>query len=132
MSSSAIAQPSAPVAAINTAPAACVVYSQSFLDTTIPAIFVSYQRGRIVIHPRYALLKIENVTEREAAKKYVGHIVCYRWVSTDGEIKENYGIIKNAHGTKGAVRALFERNLPPKALGGDMRVMLAKAENGLL
>ena len=106
--------------------------SDALLSTTIPAIFTSFQRSRIVLHPRYALLKINNVESRESAKKYIKNVVHYRWTNKEGEEKENYGIIKGVHGNKGMVRVLFERNLPPKALGSIVRVKLYKAENDQL
>lgn len=101
----------------------------SLLNTTIPAIFVSHKRALDVIHPKIALLRINNVNSREIASKYTNNAVLFTYVNKEGETIYNSGVILKPHGGKGVVRAKFERNLTPKAIGQNAYVKLYKIEN---
>lgn len=103
--------------------------SAALLNTTIPATFVSHQRSQRRLHPRYALLEIHNVRSRTAAQNYMDNAVYMTWTNKDGETFENYGVIRKHHGNKGVVRAIFERNLDPKAVGQTVYVKLYKIDN---
>ena len=103
--------------------------SEGLLKTTVPATFVSHQRSQRKLHPRFALLKINNVGDREAASKYLGNAVYMHWHNKEGELVENHGVIRKHHGNKGVVRAIFERNLNPKALGQTLYVKLYKVDD---
>jgi len=74
-------------------------------------IVVQFRRGRRVIEEKHFLLDI-GLTNREDAKKMAGKEVI--WTSPAG--KEIKGKISDAHGTKGLVRAIFERGLPGQAI----------------
>lgn len=97
--------------------------------TTIPATFVSHQRSQRMLHPRYALLEIHNVRDRPTAEKYMNNAVYMSWVNKAGELVENFGVIRKHHGNKGVVRAMFQRNLNPKAVGQTVHVKLYKVED---
>lgn len=99
---------------------------EALQNTTIPAIFVSHKRGLDVIHPNKALLRIQNVSDRETAMKYVKNAVVFVNTNKNGETTYNKGVITKTHGRKGAVRAKFERNLCPQAIGEILRVKLYK------
>lgn len=103
--------------------------NQALLDTTIPAVFVSHKRGRRLVNPRQALIRINNVTDKETASKYAMNAVYACWTNKEGKLMENRGVIRNYHGNKGLVRAVFERNLPPQAIGQTVYVKLYKVEN---
>ncbi|KAI5170262.1 large subunit ribosomal protein L35Ae [Pancytospora epiphaga] len=103
--------------------------STALLNTTVQATFVSHQRSQRRLHPRYALLEINNVHNREAAQNYMNNAVYISWTNKNGETFENYGVIRKHHGNKGAVRAIFERNLDPKAVGQTVYVKLYKVDN---
>lgn len=96
----------------------------------VPATFVSFRRNKRTINPNQALLNIQGVNSKDEAIWYVGKKVASiarAKVSKDGSKTEehvNWGIITKEHGNSGVVRAKFDRNLPPVALGSQVRVML--------
>lgn len=98
-------------------------------QTTVPATFVSHQRTQRKLHPRYSLLEINNVKNRQAAEKYIHNAVYMCWRNKQGELVENHGVIRKHHGNKGIVRAIFERNLNPKAVGQTVFVKLYKVDD---
>lgn len=102
---------------------------EALANTTIPAIFVSHKRGLDVIHPEIAILRINNVNDRKTAAKYTDNAVLFTYTNKEGETLYNNGVITRPHGRKGAVRAKFERNLTPKAIGQRVFVKLYKLEN---
>jgi len=73
---------------------------------------IQFRRGRKTIHERHFLIEIENVSNKEEAQKFVGKNVS--WKSPAG--KEIAGKIAAVHGSKGVVRAIFERGLPGQAI----------------
>ncbi|KAI5154339.1 large subunit ribosomal protein L35Ae [Enteropsectra breve] len=105
--------------------------NSGLLETTIPATFVSHQRSRKRLHPRYSLLRIDHVADRNTAEKYVRNAVYFAYTNKEGEFIENRGVIRKVHGSKGVVRAIFERNLNPKAMGSTVYVKLYKVEEDL-
>ena len=80
-------------------------------------IVVQFRRGRHTIHEKHYLLDL-GFSSREDAKKMAGKEVV--WKSTAG--KETKGKISDAHGTKGLVRAIFERGLPGQAIMTEVEV----------
>lgn len=105
---------------------------EALLNTTIQATFVSHKRGQDVVHPERAILRINNVSDRATATKYLDNAVLFTRVGKDGETIYNNGVITRVHGRKGAVFAKFERNLCPKSIGETVFVKLYKIENGQL
>lgn len=101
----------------------------ALLSTTIPATFVSHKRSQRKLRPRYALLEIDNVKCRATAENYINNAVYMSWITKEGELVENRGIIRKHHGNKGVVRAIFERNLNPKAVGQTVYVKLYKVDD---
>ena len=90
----------------------------------IPATFVSFRRSHRKLNTNQALLGIEGVCSKEEAKFYVGKKVVSIFKDADGNEALNWGEITLEHGNSGIVRAKFDRNLPPKMLGKEVRVML--------
>lgn len=95
----------------------------------IKGTFVSHRRGKRQLHTHQAILKIDNVLDSESAKNYLNNGVVFTYMRPeDDEVVNINGYIKAVHGNKGAVRAIFERNLNPKALGQRVFIKLYKIE----
>ncbi len=73
---------------------------------------IQFRRGRHTIHERHFLIEVEGSKSIKDAQKYVGKEVS--WKSPAGRIIN--GKIAAPHGTKGVLRAIFERGLPGQAL----------------
>ena len=82
------------------------------------AIIVSYKRGRHLIHPRHALIKIEGVGDKRKAQALAGKKVSY--ATKGGKVIK--GVVTRPHGIKGLVRARFEKGLPGQAIGSEVLI----------
>jgi large subunit ribosomal protein L35Ae len=97
-----------------------------------PATFISYKRSQRRVYLRYALLRIEGVTTRDQAEKYIGRAV-EMYIAKEKAQPSGYkervvkGYIHKTHGSSGVVRARFKKNLSPYFLGTKVYVRLYKA-----
>lgn len=94
----------------------------------VKGVFTGYKRSIKNQYNKTALLKIEGVKDQDATGFYLGKRVAYIY-KAQREIKGSkyrciWGKITRTHGTSGAVRAQFRNNLPPRAMGSTVRVML--------
>lgn len=80
-------------------------------------IVVQFRRSRHRIKERHYLLDLA-ATSRDEAVKLKGKNV--EWKSPAGKIIK--GKISDAHGTKGLVRAIFEKGLPGQAVTTEVEV----------
>ena len=78
-------------------------------------VFTGFRRGKTTQDENHALVKIEGLNSRK------GLVYVYK---TKKGYKTIWGRICSPHGNNGAVKARFLHNLPPKAIGGTIRVML--------
>ena len=94
----------------------------------VPARFVGYRGSKSNQYHHTSLLKLEGVNTKEDTDFYLGKRVAYIYkaqtLKNGSKFRVIWGRITRAHGTSGAVRAKFRSNLPPHALGAQLRVML--------
>merc|ERR1719198_162491 len=95
-----------------------------------------YARGTVTSYKRSVtnqyngqnLVKIEGVNDRASTDFYLGKKIAYVYkpqsVKKGTRFRCMWGVVRRAHGNNGMVRAAFKKNLPPKALGAPVRIML--------
>lgn len=94
----------------------------------VKGVFTGFQRGKTVQHENHALIAIKGLTGRKDASYYFGKRVAYIYkaknLKNNTKYRVMWGTISSAHGNSGLVIAKFRRNLPARAMGGQVRVML--------
>lgn len=80
---------------------------------------VSFRRGRHTYTPRQFIVMFEGVDNKAKAEKYVGRELM--WKTESG--KEIKGKVTAVHGSKGMLRALFEKGLPGQAITTHAKVL---------
>jgi len=92
-----------------------------------------YKRGMHNQYPQQARIAVEGLNDRSKVGFYVGKRVAYIYKATaerktlrgkSSKIRVIWGKVIGAHGNSGVVKAKFRTNLPPKAIGGPVRIML--------
>ncbi len=103
-------------------------YKRAPVRLWVRAKFLGFRRSREVQRPSQALLKLEGVNDVHSAQHYFGKRVVYIYKGTKSEqgtkFRTIWGRISKAHGEKGVVIARFSPNLPARAMGSTLRVML--------
>ncbi|MFH1442832.1 MAG: 50S ribosomal protein L35ae [Candidatus Micrarchaeota archaeon] len=82
------------------------------------AVISNYRRSRHSQKTTHMILIVDGVKSRKEAEALKGKTVTF---TTEGK-KLIKGKIAAAHGSKGAIRAIFERGLPGQALGAKAEI----------
>ena len=94
----------------------------------VRAKFLGFRRSKVQQNTNQAILRLEGVNDRNASQYYFGKRVVYIYKKKSGQKDKRFrtiwGHIGRGHGNTGAVLARFSKNLPPRAMGSTLRVML--------
>lgn len=88
------------------------------------AVVCNFRQGMHTQKNRHMVLEVKGVSSKAKAEKLAGKKVV--WTSPAG--KKLYGEIKAAHGSKGAVRAIFENGLPGQAVGTKVKIEVLETD----
>jgi large subunit ribosomal protein L35Ae len=98
---------------------------------------MGYQRNHHYQRRGTSIVRIEGVTSAADTEFYHGKRIAFVYNAKvakpckghhegTSKVRVIWGKVTRAHGTSGAVRAQFRVNLPAKAFGASVRVMLTK------
>lgn len=94
----------------------------------VKGAILGYKRGLRNQYEHTSLIKIQDVADKAATDFYLGKRLCYIYKAQKeirgSKFRTIWGRVTRAHGASGVVKAKFQRNLPPKSMGGRVRVML--------
>lgn len=102
---------------------------KGFLRLYVKGVFTGFKRGLRNQEEHTAILRLQDVNSKDDALYYMGKKVAYVYKvnkrNTEGsKFRVTWGKISRIHGSSGAVRAKFAKNLPAAAMGQRVRVML--------
>ena len=81
-------------------------------------IVLQFRRGSRTYKPRHFLIAIDGIKSKKDTAKVIGKEVI--WTSEAGRTIK--GVLKAPHGTKGVVRAIFEKGLPGQAITNKVEI----------
>lgn len=95
----------------------------------VKGVFTGYIGGKKNQHEQTALVQLQNVNAKEDTAFYLGKRLAYIYKGTKADkagskYRVIWGKVTRAHGNSGTVRAKFNKNLPPQAMGRRVRCML--------
>ncbi|WFC99290.1 60S ribosomal protein L33A [Malassezia yamatoensis] len=89
---------------------------------------MGHRRGKRSQHPNVTLVKIEGVESAKDAHFYLGKRIAYIYKAPTEKrgtrVRVIWGRVTRTHGGNGVVRSKFRHNIPPKAFGESVRVLL--------
>eukprot|EP00808_Paulinella_micropora_P010999 g68827.t1 len=95
--------------------------------------FIGFTSSLAKQRPGHAMIKIDGVNCKEDTAFYLGKRVAFIYKAKRKQTKargkeSNYrciwGRVRRAHGSNGVTICRFRRNLPPKAMGATVRIMM--------
>merc|ERR1712216_92362 len=99
----------------------------------VKGVMMGFKRGLRNQYEHTSILKIQNVQDKKVTEFYLGKRVCFIYKAQKeirgSKFRTIWGRVTRPHGSNGSVRAKFQRNLPPKAMGAQVRVMLYPSRN---
>jgi large subunit ribosomal protein L35Ae len=84
-------------------------------------ILVNFRLGKHTKSPNQMVLQIEGIDSKEKAAKLAGKEVA--WKTPAEKANEIKGKISMPHGSKGAMRVIFERGMPGQAVGKKVKIL---------
>jgi large subunit ribosomal protein L35Ae len=81
-------------------------------------VISNYRMGRHTQTTNQFVVKVEGIDTQDKAKGLIGRDVTW----TSGTGKAFVGKLTHTHGSKGALRARFERGLPGQAVGTEVSI----------
>lgn len=82
-------------------------------------LIANFRMGRHRQTTNQMIVLVDKVDTKEKAAKLVGK----KAVWTSPAKKEIKGEVRSAHGSKGAVRILFEKGMPGQAIGQNVEIL---------
>ena len=79
---------------------------------------MNFRGGRHTQYDNQMIMLVDGVDSKEKANTLIGKKVT--WSSPAK--KEIKGLVKSAHGCKGALRVLFEKGMPGQSLGQKVKI----------
>ncbi|XP_051912552.1 60S ribosomal protein L35a-like [Hippocampus zosterae] len=92
--------------------------------------FVGFRRSKVQQNTNQCLVRVAGLADRKDASYYFGKRLVYIYKATTKTHKEKHGYrtiwgrICRAHGNGGTVVARFNTNLPSRAIGSTLRIMM--------
>jgi large subunit ribosomal protein L35Ae len=81
-------------------------------------VIANFRGGRHTQYGNQMIVLADGVDDKDKAAKLVGKSVVWRSPAK----KEIAGEIRSAHGSKGAVRVLFEKGMPGQSVGQEVEI----------
>ncbi|KAL0226730.1 hypothetical protein P9112_014054 [Eukaryota sp. TZLM1-RC] len=98
-------------------------------------LFLGFKRNLNNQDESVSLVKIDGVNTVDDARWYEGKRVAFLYNAKnkkEGKTRIIWGKVVRPHGNSGVVRCRFRRNLPPRAIGAPLRIMMYPHRSGLV
>ncbi|KAL0212450.1 hypothetical protein RCL1_006076 [Eukaryota sp. TZLM3-RCL] len=96
-------------------------------------LFLGFRRNLNNQTETTSLVKIDGVNSLDDARWYEGKRVAFMYNAQNkekGKTRIIWGKVCRPHGNSGVVRCRFRRNLPPRAIGAPLRIMMYPHRTG--